>query len=692
MTRAGPRLRQALRRVVAPCQRALPACRPRVRGGWDTAAMGSLPCAGVLRFGELALDLATGELHRAARAPIALGARPTRLLALLACRHGQLVTRDEIQREVWSDGTTVGFDQSINQHVRQLRQILGDDAARPAWIQTLPGRGYRFLVASELVPDAAAATPPPLGPDAAPAAPRVEVERPDAPRVEVEPPEASRADELAPRAAAPAASHRPRRIGSARRIGLVLMVLLLATSGSGSMTSTTRSPIATPDAAVRLAVLVLDGDEPAERERALAVTDELIGALGEAYAPRLEVIALRSVMRYRGGAAPLAAIARELRVDHVVEGRVRNHAERTRISLRLVRARDSAQLWARTVEPSSQDGWAVEAAIAQDVAAALGHVLLPARTRPDAVLDVEAQHDYHRARHLLRRGDARGAARVLAEVAARAPRAARVWAALARAELRAGGSRSTAAVAAARAALEIDPAHPEAHFVRAVVAFYGEWDIEGARRHFEAAIAANPAFAEAHHQRATCYSAAGRHDEAVAAMQRAHALDPLAPEVVSDVGWYYYFARRYGDAAAWCRRTLALDPTFYWAHRCIVMAHQRRGDLPAAAAAAIEDLRARGAPAAVVTAVASRGLAAYWQWELDRRTSQAGATGFADRAVSRLALGDRAGALDDLERAVSSREGWLLPFLAVDPTFDDLRGEPRFAAVLRAVAAGAALP
>ena len=60
-----------------------------------------------------------------------------------------------------------------------------------------------------------------------------------------------------------------------------------------------------------------------------------------------------------------------------------------------------------------------------------------------------------------------------------------------------------------------------------------------------------------------------------------------------------------------------------------------------------------------------------------------------DRPVARLPAGDRAGALDALERAVATHRGWLLPFLAVDPTFDELRDEPRFAAVRRTVAAGA---
>lgn len=634
------------------------------------------PGSGVLRFGEVALDLATGELHRAAAsAPIVLGARPARLLALLAWRHGQLVTRDEIQAHVWSDGTTVDFDQSINQHIRQLRQTLGDSAAHPAWIQTLPARGYRFLVAAELDP-ARMATPPTA--DAAPA---------DASR------DAGHERPLRPLALDDGTGDDgTRRLRAARKhrrlrgatLGIAFAGLLFATSDSGSVTD---APAGDSAAVVRLAVLPLDSD-PGDRPRAVTATEELIAALGEAYAPSLEVIALRTVMRYRGSTSPPSAIARELGVDYVLEGRVRTQLDRARITLGLVRGRDSAHVWMRTFE-QSQHSWTTEAVMAQDVAAALGHVLLPHRARTDAALDVDAQQELLRGSYLLRR-DPRAAAQAFTAVTARVPRSARAWAGLALAELRSGRERFAAAAAAADTALAIDPAHPDAHFVRALTAFYGEWSPETARQHFTAAIAANPAFAEAHHDLAACYSATGRHDEAIAAMQRAFALDPRAPEVVSDVGWYYYFARRYADAAVWCQRTLALDPAFFWAHRCIVLSRLRQGDQPAAVAAALDELRALDAPASVVAAVTAGGLQPYWQWQRDRVDPEHGKGDYSERAVARISTGDADGALDDLERAAIQHD-WLMPFLTVDPTFDRVRGRPRFDALLRTVAAGASL-
>jgi serine/threonine-protein kinase len=460
---------------------------------------------------------------------------------------------------------------------------------------------------------------------------------------------------------------------------------LLTTSDSGSVAPGRLADPATP---VRLAVLPLDS-EPADQDRATAAAEELIAALGEAYAPTLEVIALHSVMHYRGSTSTPSAIARELGVDYVLEGRVRTQEDRARVTLSLVRGRDSTQVWTRTFEQSKHT-WTTEAVMAQDVAAALGRLLLPHRARPDAALDIDAQQDMLRGRYLLPRAP-RKAAQAFAAVTARVPRSAKAWAALGTAELRTSYRRSAAAAAAADKALALDPAHPEAHFVRAVTAFYGEWNPERARQHLMAAIAANPAFAEAHHTLAAAYSAAGRHDEAIAAMQRAFALDPLAPEVVSDVGWYYYFARRYAEAAVWCRRTLAIDPHFYWAHRCIVMSRMRQGDTTAAVAAALDDLRARGARSEVIDAVTARGLPAYWAWDRDRIEPERDTGDYCDRAATDLALGDTARALDDLEHGVHDRHDWLLPFLAVDPTFDPLRGQPRFDAILRTIAARASL-
>ncbi|HXH06681.1 MAG TPA: winged helix-turn-helix domain-containing protein [Vicinamibacterales bacterium] len=99
---------------------------------------------GLVRFGLFELDLDAGELRREGRR-VKLAPQPYTLLCLLVSRAGRLVTRDDIARALWKEGTFVDFDQSVNFVVKQVRQALGDDADRPVYVETVPKRGYRFI-------------------------------------------------------------------------------------------------------------------------------------------------------------------------------------------------------------------------------------------------------------------------------------------------------------------------------------------------------------------------------------------------------------------------------------------------------------------------------------------------------------------------------------------------------------------
>jgi len=99
----------------------------------------------VLRFGAFELDLNEAQIRKSG---VALKLRPQafRVLTLLAGRTGHLVTREDIQKEIWSDDTVVDFEQGLNVCIRQIRAVLGDEADSPRFIETIPRRGYRFLV------------------------------------------------------------------------------------------------------------------------------------------------------------------------------------------------------------------------------------------------------------------------------------------------------------------------------------------------------------------------------------------------------------------------------------------------------------------------------------------------------------------------------------------------------------------
>jgi len=95
-------------------------------------------------FGEFELDVDAGELRRKNRR-LKLQPQPFKLLLLLVRKAGTLVSRDEIRRELWPDGTFVDFDQAVNFSIKQIRDVLGDDADRPLYIETVPRRGHRFI-------------------------------------------------------------------------------------------------------------------------------------------------------------------------------------------------------------------------------------------------------------------------------------------------------------------------------------------------------------------------------------------------------------------------------------------------------------------------------------------------------------------------------------------------------------------
>jgi DNA-binding winged helix-turn-helix (wHTH) protein len=97
-----------------------------------------------LRFGAFEMDLRSGELRKSGTL-VRLQPQPFRVLALLAEHPGEVVTREEIQSEVWPAGTFVDFEQSLNFCIRQIRSALGDSAAHPRFVETLPRRGYRWV-------------------------------------------------------------------------------------------------------------------------------------------------------------------------------------------------------------------------------------------------------------------------------------------------------------------------------------------------------------------------------------------------------------------------------------------------------------------------------------------------------------------------------------------------------------------
>jgi DNA-binding winged helix-turn-helix (wHTH) protein len=111
----------------------------------------------LLRFGVFELNLDLEEIRKGGT-PLKLPPQPFKLLALLASRSGQVVTRDEIQDQLWGSDTFIDFEQGVNKCVKQIRTALSDNADNPLYLETIPRHGYRFLapVRTKIIP-----APPP---------------------------------------------------------------------------------------------------------------------------------------------------------------------------------------------------------------------------------------------------------------------------------------------------------------------------------------------------------------------------------------------------------------------------------------------------------------------------------------------------------------------------------------------------
>src|ERR1700744_124978 len=99
-----------------------------------------------IRFSDYVLDLRTGELRRNG-AILRLQPQPARILTILASRAGEMVTRQELAQKVWGSETHVDFEHGLNYAIRQIRNVLEDDAEEPRYLETVPKRGYRFISA-----------------------------------------------------------------------------------------------------------------------------------------------------------------------------------------------------------------------------------------------------------------------------------------------------------------------------------------------------------------------------------------------------------------------------------------------------------------------------------------------------------------------------------------------------------------
>ncbi|HUK12060.1 MAG TPA: protein kinase [Thermoanaerobaculaceae bacterium] len=433
------------------------------------------------------------------------------------------------------------------------------------------------------------------------------------------------------------------------------------------------------------------------------LTEETIADLGGLGSDQLGVIARTSAMRFKGTRKSVAEIARELGVEFALEGSVRRQDERVRISVRLVRAADQTNVWAQQYDRELRDFLAVQDELGRAIAEKVQVRLASAADAPPRerrVLDQTAYDLYLRGlSHLWRvtRPELERAIDCFREAAEADPRLAVAYAGLAQAHAIlpiAGGARPgdafPAGERAATRALEIDPGCAEALAAMTILRHWHHWDWAGAEAYARRAIARNPSSARAHQVFGRLLTNVGRHDEAIAEIDLARQLDPLAPLILALSADFRFEAHREDEAEAYVRRAHEIDPNFWVAHVSSARLHMHRGRYRAALAAAEAAQRSSGGHTEPLALAAcclgaldrpdeARAILA----ELERRRA-AGYVPASHLATVQVGLGDAGEALRWLERAFEERDVWLTE-LAVEPRWDSLRSQPRFQGLIRRV-------
>ncbi|MGB0122080.1 MAG: winged helix-turn-helix domain-containing protein [Silvibacterium sp.] len=629
----------------------------------------STSTARVLRFDSFELDLDTSELRKSG-VRLRLQGQPIQLLAVLLQSPGRLVTREELRAQLWLSDTFVDFDHSLNNAILRIREVLGDSAGTPRYIETLPRRGYRFIGHVEEV---VTESPEPL-----------------------------------PQPDPPAATPAPVRAAKARRFlvpSIILLPALLILAAVGVLWLAPLLHRASAAPIHSIAVLPFDNlsGDPSQTYLADGTTDQLITDLAQVGS--LRVISRTSVMQYRNTKKTLPEIARELNVDSIVEGSITRSGDRVRVTAQLLRANTDEHIWAESYERNAGDILRLQSDVAQAIAQHVRADLSPqqiAHLRFAPTVDSAAYEDYLRGRYLYTNYYFSGpqmktAQNYFQESIRKDPNFAPAYAGLADSylylafdrELSPGSAYRSAQQAISRA-LQLDPDVGEAHEALAVMRWRYEWDWTGAEREFRDTIALAPSYDCAHEDHAGFLSFTGHRAEALAEIIKSHELNPDFNFNDAESALYYQL-RDYKALVATNLREVVSDPNSWLDHYNLGVGYEGSGQLAQAIPEYQKAVELSGgdqdATAALAHVYAVTGKTSEAKKILSDLLSLSKISYVSPYMVATIyaGLGDKDQAFAFLEKAYQEKSPDISWSFKSDLRLDNLRSDPRFQSLLQRI-------
>jgi TolB-like protein/DNA-binding winged helix-turn-helix (wHTH) protein len=265
-----------------------------------------------LRFGVYEFDPGSGELSKSG-VGIKLRPQAAKVLALLASRPGELITRDELRREIWGEVTYVEFDQGLNACIRDIRGALVDQAETPRYIQTVPRQGYRFVAPVRGIA---------IGHAILPQSP-------------------------------------PRK--SPWPLFVALPAVMIVTVAF-VVWKTWPAPLSVSPPVLAVLPFANLSPEPDSEYFSDGLTEELIYTLGRI--DGLQVVSHTSSFALKGKHLDLNQVAARLRATVVLEGSVRKSGGRIRVTAQLIEIAGERKLWSQTYDREGKDFLSIQEDIA----------------------------------------------------------------------------------------------------------------------------------------------------------------------------------------------------------------------------------------------------------------------------------------------------------------------------------------
>jgi DNA-binding winged helix-turn-helix (wHTH) protein/TolB-like protein len=608
------------------------------RGGFEIA-----------RFGAFELDLKTGELRRGG-VRVKLQEQPFRLLVLLVRRQGELVTREELREQLWPSDF-VDFEHGLNTAIRKLRAALHDAADNPRFVETLARRGYRFIA-------------------------------PVTWSGEVQPPEMHRAVEA--RTAGGAKPGAPLW----RYAAVAVALIAIATVAALLWRSRSAAPRATRTAAI--AVLPFIPENGAAEHLSDGLSEILINTLSRL--TDLRVMGRTTVFGYKGRPFDAQKIGRELKVDAIVIGTVREAAGEQTIHVELIDSGDGTRIWGQRYDTAGSSLPAVQSRITQDLTVRLRRGLANARASSNVYSSNRRAYELYlqglQSWNRRSPADLERAVTYFKQAIDLDPGFAAAHAGLAQTygvmvgyELIPSDEGTTLVLSSAQKALALDPSNAEAYVSLASSKFRNLWDFDGAGQDYRRALELNPSNATAHQWYADYLRAMGRYEEAAAENDRAWELDPLSNPVNSARCHASVLDRKYEEAIA--RARLITDaPT---GNRCLATTLLLTGDYENAITELERMPFAKGSGGALRRAYREGGRDGFYRERLKLVLAQrSGFDNTLNIAETYAILGDADAAFAMLEEAYRLRISRLTQFHQWPP-LDLIRDDPRFEDLVRRI-------